>query len=485
MPTFTIENFGCRATESDAAALRQQLLASGLTLAAEHSVADFVVLNTCTVTAAADSQTREAVRKIHRANPTARIVVTGCYAQRAPEELAEIEGISWVVGNSQQAEIPRLIRESAPSQPPSQARSAARDFVPDTDLGDDLMSLARGPAKILTGDIFAYDAVQIAPTSEIAGDRTRPILKIQDGCNNRCSYCVIPFVRGRSRSLQPDSVVQEVRKLVSAGAKEVVLSGINLGSYGRDLPLSTSLADVVTRILNESALDHLRFSSIEPQDVTADFVSLVAQSGRIARHFHVPLQSGSNRILRAMHRWYRAELYAERINLIRRSLPDAAIGADVIVGFPGETAEDFRATMEFIEQLPFTYLHVFSFSARPGTKAENFADAVPAPFIRERAQLLRTLAHEKSIVFRASQEGSTLRALTLARSGDGWTEALTGNYLKVRIAGRHPANEWRPVRLGPEGNIALSIPGESVLEYHLSQRQIAAMGDRERDISHA
>ena len=162
--------------------------------------------------------------------------MTGCYAQRAPEELAALDGISWVVGNSHQTEIPRLIGESASSQPTSQARSADRDFIPATDLSGDPMSLARGPAKILTGDIFAHDSVQIAPASEVAGDRTRPILKIQDGCNNRCSYCVIPFVRGRSRSLQSDAVVEEVRKLVSVGAKEVVLSGINLGSYGRDLP---------------------------------------------------------------------------------------------------------------------------------------------------------------------------------------------------------------------------------------------------------
>src|SRR3984957_19110277 len=204
MPTFTIENFGCRATESDAAALRQQLLASGLTLAAEHSIADFVVLNTCTVTAAADSQAREAVRKIHGANPSAHIVVTGCYAQRAPEEIAAIEGISLVVGNSHQSEIPRLIRESAPSTAGFAKRKQATDFVSAEQLSDDHMSLARGPAKILTGDIFAQTSVQIAPVDQVAGDRTRPILKIQDGCNNRCSYCVIPSVRGRSRSLLPD-----------------------------------------------------------------------------------------------------------------------------------------------------------------------------------------------------------------------------------------------------------------------------------------
>jgi threonylcarbamoyladenosine tRNA methylthiotransferase MtaB len=487
MPSFSIENFGCRATEADAAALRRELLASGLTPASEHSDADFVVLNTCTVTAAADSQTREAVRKIHRANPAARIVLTGCYAQRAPEELAALDGISWVVGNSHQSEIPRLIRESTCLRPASEPRAQSTDFVSVERLTDDSMSLARGPAKILTGDIFAQTSVQVAPVDQIAGDRTRPILKIQDGCNNRCSYCVIPFVRGRSRSLPPDVVVAEVRKLLSAGVREVVLSGINLGSYGRDLSPRTNLADVVLLILNETELEQLRFSSIEPQDVTEDFVALVAESERVAHHFHIPLQSASDRILRAMHRWYRAELYAERIKLIRRLLPDAAIGADVIVGFPGETAEDFQATVEFIKQLPFTYLHVFSFSPRPGTKAENLAGTVPAQTIRERARSLRALGQEKSAAFRASSDGSMMRALTLARVGDGWTEALTGNYLKVRIPGRHLANEWHAVTLSPDGGAvsAAPNPGALAFENHLSEGQIAAVRDSERDILHA
>jgi threonylcarbamoyladenosine tRNA methylthiotransferase MtaB len=443
MASFSIENFGCRATDADAAALRHGLLASGLTLAAEHASANIVVLNTCTVTAAADSQAREAVRKIHRANPEARIIVTGCYAQRAPEELAAIEGVAWVVGNSHQAEIQGIARGLV-------ARSASKDFVPVAELEDDAMSLARGPAKILTGDIFAQSAVQIGPATLMAGDRTRPILKIQDGCNNRCSYCVIPFVRGRSRSLWPDGVVREVRMLCAAGAKEIVVSGINLGSYGRDLAPRAALDDVVLRILDETDLDQLRFSSIEPQDVTEDFVALIASSHRLARHFHVPLQSGSDRVLRAMHRWYRTEHYAERANLIRRLLSDAAIGADVIVGFPGETDADFRATVEFIERLPFTYLHVFSFSTRPGTAAVALGDAVPLQTIRERARTLRELSQRKSAAFRASQSGRTMRALTLARGGDDWTEALTGNYLKVRIAGRHAANEWHEVGLAKD-----------------------------------
>jgi threonylcarbamoyladenosine tRNA methylthiotransferase MtaB len=457
MPTFSIENFGCRATEADAAALSSGLQANGLTLAHEHAAADFVVLNTCTVTAAADSQAREAIRKIHRANPGARILVTGCYAQRAPDEIAALEGVSCVVGISRQPEIPRLLGELAAqacghataSREAIETSEPQPGFVPLGDLNDS-MSLARGPATILTGDVLAHGAVQVAAPILVPGDHTRPILKVQDGCNNRCSYCVIPFVRGRSRSLPPQAVVDEVRALVAAGAREIVLSGINLGSYGRDLSPRVPLASLVQDILDQTALEQLRFSSIEPQDVTADFVAFVAESRRIAPHFHVPLQSGCDRILRAMHRWYRAAHYAERGELIRRLLPDAAVGADVIVGFPGETEDDFSETMRFIERLPFTYLHIFSFSARPGTAALNLGTAVPTHVIRERARALRALAQQKSDAFRAVQADRTHRALTLNRCGENWTEALTGNYLKLRIAGRHPANEWREARLSPD-----------------------------------
>jgi threonylcarbamoyladenosine tRNA methylthiotransferase MtaB len=447
MATFSIENFGCRATEADASALRRELLANGLALADGHASANVVVLNTCTVTAAADSQAREAVRKIRRENPAARIVVTGCYAQRAPEELAALEGVAWVIGNSHQAEIPSLARGLlAPDATSPSVDAEGADFVPLAQL-DDALSLARGPAKILTGDIFAEATVRIAPAALPASDRTRPILKIQDGCNNRCSYCVIPFVRGRSRSLPPDVVVGEARKLVIVGAKEIVLSGINLGSYGRDLAPRAELAGVVRRILGETGIEQIRFSSLEPQDITEDFVSQVAGTSRLARHFHVPLQSGCDRILRAMHRWYRTGHYAERVHLIRRLLPDAAIGADVIVGFPGELDADFQATAEFIERLPFTYLHVFSFSARPGTVAAGSGDSVPHETIRKRARALRALAQEKSAAFRRAQAGRTLRALTLHHQGDDWTEAITGNYLKLRVSGRRSANEWCEVRV--------------------------------------
>jgi threonylcarbamoyladenosine tRNA methylthiotransferase MtaB len=463
MATFFIENFGCRATEADTAALRRALLSQGLVPVDEHASADVVVLNTCTVTASADSQAREAVRKVHRANPGARIIVTGCYAQRAPEEIASLDGVAWVVGNSRQAEIPRLVGNSisreteaalpnlpVESFPAGGSSDSSANFVVDATLRRLDVSIPR-PAKILTGDIFAQTAVHIGQANVqpdwFLDDRTRPILKIQDGCNNRCSYCVIPFVRGRSRSLPPEAVLQEVQRLYSTGTKEIVLSGINLGSYGRDLIPRAALANVVLRILDETPIERVRFSSIEPQDVTEDFVSLVAHSDRLAPHFHVPLQSGSDRILRAMHRWYRAEHYAERITLIRRLLPDSAIGADVIVGFPGETDDDFRETYDFIDRLPFTYLHIFSFSARPGTAAQELADSVPQREIRERARALRALAQKKSADFRAKQDGRSLRALTLNRRGSDWTEALTGNYLKVQIPGQHLANEWHEARI--------------------------------------
>jgi threonylcarbamoyladenosine tRNA methylthiotransferase MtaB len=457
VPTFSIENFGCRATDADAAALRRSLLASGLSCLDDHAHADFVVLNSCTVTAAADSQARDAVRKIHRSNPQAQIIVTGCYAQRAPEEIAALDGVAWVVGNSHQTEIPGLLQNARPAQHQNSRQTAqvAPGFVPLSELDTDAMSLARGPAKILTGDIFAQTSIQTAPQDGIKGDRTRPILKIQDGCNNRCSYCVIPFVRGRSRSLEPDVVVAEVRKLVAAGAKEVVLSGINLGSYGRDFTPRTALDDVVRRILAETALEQLRFSSVEPQDVIEDFINLVASSERLARHFHVPLQSGSDKILKEMHRWYRASHYAERVRRIRATLPDAAIGADVIVGFPGETDDGFRTTYDFIEALPLTYLHVFSFSIRPGTAAAQLEGPVAASVIRDRARALRSLSQRKAAQFRSSQHGRVVRAITLARGGTDWTEALTSNYLRVRVPGRHHANLWFQAEI-----IASEVSGE-------------------------
>lgn len=445
MATFYIQNFGCRATQADAAAIEAQLLTRGYARASEAACADVVVVNTCTVTAAADAQARESIRHIHAARPAARILATGCYAQRTPEELAAMPGVAWVVGNSHQAHIAGLL----------DAATTAGNFFPLAALESSVPSLASAPAKILTGNIFEISDVLVAPVLGGEGGRTRPVLKIQDGCNNRCAYCVIPLVRGRSRSLPPARVVEEISRLAAAGAKEVVLSGINLGSYGRDLSPRAEFGDLIRRILGETRLDRLRISSIEPMDVTRDVVELVAGTGRLAPHFHIPLQSASDRILAAMHRWYRAEHYARRVEWIAERLPDAAIGADVIAGFPGEAEEDHQLTLEFIERLPFTYLHPFSFSNRPGTEAARLGEDLPAVVIQRRSRELRALGAQKSAAFRAAQAGKMLRVLTLHRSGSEegaeWTEALSGNYLRVRVAGNWPANTWLEVRLTASG----------------------------------
>jgi threonylcarbamoyladenosine tRNA methylthiotransferase MtaB len=423
MSTFFIEQFGCRATQADGAAIERQLRERGATAAADAAAADVVVLNTCTVTAAADAQARDAIRKIHAANPSTRIIVTGCYAQRAPEEIAALPGVSFVVGNSHKPQIPLLFHSIGP---------APNFFLPES-------------APILTGDIFALSDVLVAPVLGGEGNHTRPTLKIQDGCNSRCSFCVIPFVRGKSRSLPPPTVLSEIQRLADSGYREIVLSGINLGTYGRDLSPRVEFLDLLRHILSETSVERLRISSIEPLDVTQDLIEFFASSDRIAPHFHMPLQSASNRILAAMHRWYRAEHYARRVELIHERLPHAAIGADVIAGFPGETDSDHSATLEFIESRPFTYLHVFSYSARPGTKAAAFANPVPGHIIKGRARELRSLADQKSAAFRRAQLGRILRVLTLRRDpadDPQVTPALSENYLTVSLAAAVPPNQF-------------------------------------------
>jgi threonylcarbamoyladenosine tRNA methylthiotransferase MtaB len=439
MTTFYIEQFGCRATQADAAAIERQLRDRGFAAAAGSESADVVIVNTCTVTAAADAQARDAIRKLHNHNPAARVIATGCYAQRAPEELAALPGVSWVVGNSHKPEIPSLL--DAPGV--SAATQSTHEFVPAGALGEKL-SLLHGPAKILTGDIFEQRAFLAAPVLGGEGQHTRPVVKIQDGCNSRCSYCVIPFVRGRSRSLPSAQVIDEVSRLSAAGYREIVLSGINLGMYGRDLSPRLELIDLVRRILDETAVERLRISSIEPMDVTEDLIDLFASTERIAQHFHMPLQSGCDRILSAMHRWYRAEHYARRVELIRGRLPHAAIGADVIAGFPGETGAEHAQTVAFIDRLPFSYLHVFSFSQRPGTRAAALADQVPAAIIKSRARELRALGEVKSAAFRRSQIGRELRLLTLHAKPDTSviTPALSSNFLSIDVRCHFPPNVW-------------------------------------------
>jgi threonylcarbamoyladenosine tRNA methylthiotransferase MtaB len=267
-------------------------------------------------------------------------------------------------------------------------------------------------------------------------------------------------VRGKSRSLPPAEVIREIQRLTESGFREIVLSGINLGAYGRDVSPRVEFEDLLHRTLEETSVERLRISSIEPLDVTLDLVDLFASTDRIAQHFHMPLQSASDRILAAMHRWYRAEHYARRVELIHERLPHAAIGADLITGFPGETEDDHAATRAFVESLPFTYLHVFSFSKRPGTKAATLANEVPGATIKRRARELRALGESKSAAFRYSQLGRTLRVLTLRRDEDsdvGMTPVLSSNYLKVQIRGAYPANLWLDQCISSEeGNCLLA-----------------------------
>ena len=464
MPTFYIEQFGCRATQADGAALERQLLERGCTSAQDASDADIVVVNTCTVTASADAQARDAIRKLHAANPRVRVIVTGCYAQRAPEELSRLPGVAWVVGNSHKPQIPDLIETIFAST--GSARS--NGFFPLFAISQASQPKMQQSAEILLGDIFDQQTLLTSPVFGGEGNRTRPTLKIQDGCNSRCSFCVIPFVRGKSRSLRPDSVIRELQKLSQSGYREIVLSGINLGTYGRDLAPRVEFEDLLRRVLDETAVERLRISSIEPMDVTQDLVELFASTDRLAQHFHMPLQSGSDRILAAMHRWYRAEHYARRVELIHERLPHAAIGADGIAGFPGETEDDHAATLAFIEALPFTYLHVFSYSKRPGTKAASLSSHVPGAVIKRRARELRALGERKSAAFRQSQMGRHLRVLTLHSSEDPAntrTPALSTNYLPVLVDGVFPANQWLDVK--PSGCERNSLIGQ-VCEFDLA-----------------
>ncbi len=400
--TFHVEHFGCRAARADGEAVSDRLRAAGsaMTRIRRH---DVVVVNTCSVTAEADRAARAFIRRAHRLNPAARIVVTGCYAQRAPEELAGLAGVAAVVGNSHKALAPgiilNLVRDRtgvAPEAPPELVS---------------VQSLLSGGVPIWADDRFAHsflEEAQLAP-----GTQTRPNLKIQEGCGNRCSFCVIPQTRGSSRSLPHAAVLKQVEGFVAAGGNELVLSGINLGRWGRDLPgrgkadrdlwyptlspeerrkdgapgfsgdtwsnnvlsggswssnVPQTLAGLVRQIFKETALARLRLSSIEPMDWDADLIGLMAEFGgaRLARHAHLPLQSGSDAVLRRMHRRYRPWHYAEKVDaLVSAAGPELTLGADVMVGFPGETDGEFTETMELVRALPFGYLHLFPFSPRP------------------------------------------------------------------------------------------------------------------------
>jgi threonylcarbamoyladenosine tRNA methylthiotransferase MtaB len=401
-----VRSFGCRASQADGAAIEASLEDRGWTPVGNAASADLVVLNTCTVTQSADVEARRVARNLHRDNPHAQVLVTGCYAQRAPGELAQIEGVRWVVGNTHKTQIA------------------------------DLVSSEPYHGQIVIGDIGLTREFLSSPVRDVREDRTRPNLKVQDGCGNRCSFCIIPSVRGRSRSAPLAQVLAQMDELAERYV-EVVLSGINLGRWGRDLPSQPRLIDLLCSILHETRIQRLRISSVEPMDWSGELLQFIAGEPRIAQHVHIPLQSGSDAVLKRMFRKYRTRHYATRAELTRQLMPAAAIGADVMTGFPGETDVEFEETIRFVEQQPFTYLHVFTYSERPGTAAAAYPGQVPTRVRQQRTQLLRELSEAKNLAFRRSMVGRKLAAVTLEQPGI----ALTTNFLKIVMTRSRQPNQ--------------------------------------------
>jgi threonylcarbamoyladenosine tRNA methylthiotransferase MtaB len=464
MAGFHIEHFGCRAARADGEAIAGNLRAMS---ELEPFATDVVIVNTCSVTAEADRAARAFIRRAHRRNPAAKIVVTGCYAQRAPEELAAMAGVAAVVGNSHKALAPEIIlnltRESALTRGAERLTSQPPTLVPVASLltsSAPQFSACAAQAPIWADDRFAHSFIEDAHGGDAPlapGAQTRPNLKIQEGCGNRCTFCVIPQTRGPSKSLPYALVMRRVEGFVAAGGKELVLSGINLGRWGRDLGSKReSLAGLVRAILEQTGLPRLRLSSIEPMDWSGELIALMGEfdGNRLARHAHLPLQSGSDPVLRRMHRRYRPWHYAEKVGeLLRAAGPDLTLGADVMAGFPGETDSEFEETLAFIRALPFGYLHLFPFSARPGTRGWGLhaADPVAAAVVEQRMAALRALAAEKSEAHRRRFMGQELEAITLhtpaALAQRGSTAALTENFLPVELEGSFAANQLVRMRV--------------------------------------
>jgi threonylcarbamoyladenosine tRNA methylthiotransferase MtaB len=408
---YYLETLGCKLNRADSERLARELAGRGMQPAGRPEEADLLVVNTCTVTGRADADGRQALRRLARTHPGAHLVAMGCYARRDPAALAALPGVKLVAGGADPAPVVEEARRAFP--------------------GD--LSLRMEP----------YHA---AP---VGGGRTRALLKVQDGCNLTCSYCIIPSVRGRSRSIPAGELEASLTRLVAAGFAEVVLTGVNTGDYGNDLPDSPDLLGLLRRLTRVPGLGRLRLNSLEPRTISADLVQFLASTDKVAPHLQVPLQSGSDRMLQRMRRNYRSALYRGVLESLARAIPDIGLGADVIVGFPGESDEDFAATEALVREAPLTYLHVFSYSARPGTDAAELDEAVPSPVIKARVAQLRGLAAAKGAAFRKRYVGRVLSAVTLEdRRQDGSLRALTGNFFEVALpAGSVAGNRLVDVRV--------------------------------------
>jgi threonylcarbamoyladenosine tRNA methylthiotransferase MtaB len=398
---------GCRLNQFETDALRGRAQAGGYEIVPFQAVADAYVINTCTITAEADADSRRLARQAVRRNPSALVAVTGCYAQAAPEAAAAIPGVDLVLGNGEKPLLLACIQDARKN----------------------------GSPRVLVGEAGGHrESADYGPG--IDPDRTRAFLKVQDGCNYRCSFCIVPEVRGRNRSQPPERILAEIGRLHAAGFPEVVLTGIHLGTYGRDLDPQTSLSDLCRRIAALGEAPRIRLSSLDPHEVKPDLIRLLAEAPRFCRHLHLPLQSGDESILRRMRRGHTAAEFRELVERLAIEVPGIAVSGDVIVGFPGEDDHAFQRTIDLLEALPIAGLHVFSYSRRPGTDAAGYPHQVPKAVKAERSRRLRALADRKAQAFRRRFLGETLGVVVLDRDGpDGLLEGLSDNYLRVWFEG--------------------------------------------------
>jgi threonylcarbamoyladenosine tRNA methylthiotransferase MtaB len=425
---FSVLTFGCRVNQADSLAIENGLRARGGEPVPSAS-ADVILVNSCSVTCTADQGTRQAIRRAARDNPNARVVVTGCYATRSPEEVAGLPGVVRVVPNREKDGLAEtLIREHAPQEWTSRER-----YSP---LGDGPCGLHLSPG---------------------ASGRTAFFLRVQTGCDERCSYCIIPSTRGPSTSRPLDELITAIGHACAAGYREITLTGVHLGAYGRDLRPRRSLSDLLRRVATIGYDVLFRLGSLEPMDCTPEVVETIAAAPRFAHSFHLPLQHAATRVLQAMRRPYTLEYYATLVDGIRTHLPDAAIGSDIMVGFPGESQEDFNALHSYLLASPLTQLHVFPYSDRPGTEASRMPGRIDGVTVRERARLIREAGGVLSKRFVDTQLGQVHRGLVI----DDGTCAVTRNGLKVTLGARQRRNEWVAVRLHRVGEV---LAGDVVCE---------------------
>jgi len=425
--TVAFHTLGCKLNYSETSAIARQFEGAGYNAVKFQDGANIYVINTCSVTDFADRKCRKIVRQALRHSPDAYVVVTGCYAQLKPQEISEIPGVDLVLGAAEKFRI--------------------LDYVDD-------ISKAPGKGMVNAG---AIKEANVFTNAFSFGDRTRSFLKVQDGCDYKCTFCTIPLARGKSRSDEVENVVENAKKIAALGTKEIVLTGVNIGDFGNGTSViegerpkkEAMFIDLIKELDQVEGIERFRISSIEPNLLTNEIIEFVAQSQRFVPHFHIPLQSGNNKQLREMRRRYKRELYVERVAKIKELMPHCCIGVDVIVGFPGETNEDFLETYNFINELDITYLHVFTYSERPNTPANEMDNAVPVHIRRERNEMLRILSEKKKRHFYSQYAGQTRIALFEVSKNKDLMSGFTDNYLKIELP-YHPEmiNELGKVRLG-------------------------------------